>query len=313
MKLTYDDAEARQAAEMYRTGMAYTAIAQRFAVTRTTAVKMVDQGRAARALDEAAAKVRADELGAHSVFALCARALGVSVQTARAHYAAPQEDVEAALRAGMSVDRVTRCTFWPGHRVRRLSAELAGRASPPQRCASLAEIVATVRRRGGRCYLGELIYSFPAHEAERVRAGVRELTVRGVVLCEQQRVGGRPQVKVIEEVAEKFRREHRRALHDRDGAIDEDLKGRTEVWRRLTAAELVAEHVAREQCLRGELEALAEKAAQVMEEVHRAERARHLGLVPSLRDEGRRLAARAREVEAELAKLPARRSVEVAA
>ena len=83
--------------------------------------------------------------------------------------------------------------------------------------------------------------------------------------------------------------------------------------RAMSDAELAAQQVMRSQCLRAELDALTEAAERVLGEYKRAESARHHGLLPSLADEGRRLAARAREIEAELARLPARRPATEAA
>lgn len=318
MKLTYDRKLAQEAMEENSRGITCTVLAVRLGVPARTVVRMIEQARAYAALEVAVLRVRADEPDAHVEFRAAARKLGVSVPSARQAFAAPRAEVEAALRAGERPLKVIRRFMWPAERVNEVLAEIDGDARGSSTApATLPQIVGAVGRRGGACYLGQLITAFAPQDEERVRAGVRELVQRGVLTCEPQRVGGRPIVRVVSARAAAFRQERARAERSRAVAptADPELLERMNTWREPSPAEVEQEAVAREQCLRGELQALHELAERVLREMLQAERARHLGLVPGLRDEGRRLAARAREVEAELGRLPARRGTraEVAA
>lgn len=169
---------------------------------------------------------------------------------------------------------------------------------------TLLEVAAVISRRGPTCFVGQVLTAFPERDALSVRAALDELAARGVI--ERSSWRGRPRVKLDVHELALLRRSVDKARLPRGERAERADRPVEASGRAMSEAELAAQNTLRAQCLRAELDALTEAAERVLGEYQRAESARHHGLLPSLADEGRRLAARAREIEAELGQLPAR-------
>ena len=181
----------------------------------------------------------------------------------------------------------------------------SGDSPRTHRKPTLLEVAAVISRRGPTCFVGQVLTAFPERDALSVRAALDELAARGVI--ERSSWRGRPRVKLDVHELALLRRSIDKARPPRGERAERADRPVEASGRAMSEAELAAQNTLRAQCLRAELDALTEAAERVLGEYQRAESARHHGLLPSLADEGRRLAARAREIEAELGQLPARR------